>query len=452
MAQEKAQTQTVSGRPNIVFVLTDDQHKNTLTAMPNVRDRLQAMGTTFDNAYVTQSLCCPSRASILRGQYPHNTGIEANGPPEGGAEKFRNSGKESATIATRLRSSGYDTGIVGKYMNGYDASWTPPGWSYTYLRADPNTPGALVREDGVAKDTSGDPLSSVERAQERALAYLDRRTDQAADGPFALFFWTGQPHLPAGNYSPRYENLFQDAQVPRTPAFDEADVSDKPQWIRNTPRLTDAEKNTLDNWRRNQMRSSKQVDDQIGNMLDLLRDRGELDNTYFVFTSDNSTHMGEHRWMKDTGAKNTPYEEAANVPYVVRGPGVPANQNSPELVTNNDFAPTFDAIANTNTPSFTDGRSVLSAWKGGTLARTGILNERGSIGGLTKIPLYKAVMTKTRTYVEWGTGERELYGRVSDPHQLDNAYDPQNPPTALQEQLDALKVCAGASCRAAEDR
>ena len=129
---------------------------------------------------------------------------------------------------------------------------------------------------------------------------------------------------------------------------------------------------------------------------------------------------------------------------------MPANQNSPELVTNNDFAPTFDAIA--NTPSFTDGRSVLSAWKGGTLARTGILNERGSIGGLTKIPLYKAVMTKRRTYVEWGTGERELYGRVSDPHQLDNAYDPQNPPTALQEQLDALKVCAGASCRAAEDR
>ena len=236
MAQEKAQTQTVSGRPNISFRphrRPAQEHADGHAQRPrslagdghHLRQRLRHAVAVLPEQ-VSPSCAASTRTTPASRQTARRT----EGP---GSQA--NSGKESATIATRLRSSGYDTGIVGKYMNGYDASWTPPGWSYTYLRADPNTPGALVREDGVAKDASGDPLSSVERAQERALAYLDRRTDQAAGGPFALFFWTGQPHLPAGNYSPRYENLFQDAQVPRTPAFDEADVSDKPQWIRNTP-------------------------------------------------------------------------------------------------------------------------------------------------------------------------------------------------------------------------
>jgi N-acetylglucosamine-6-sulfatase len=167
------------------------------------------------------------------------------------------------------------------------------------------------------------------------------------------------------------------SMMPTKPSFHEADVSDKPQWVRNLPRISDQDRRQLTQWRRNQLRSVRQVDDTVGKMLDLLRRRGELDNTYVVFTSDNSTHMGEHRWFTRHGAKNTAYEAAANVPMYVRGPGIRAGTDRSELVLNNDLAPTFERIAGVTPPSYTDGRSVLPVWKGNVSTwRTAVLNER----------------------------------------------------------------------------
>ncbi len=186
-------------------------------------------------------------------------------------------------------------------------------------------------------------------------------------------------------------------------------------------------------------------------MLDLLKKRGELDNTYVVFTTDNGTHMGEHRWFGNHGAKNTAYEEAANVPMFVRGPGVRAGSTSGELVLNNDLAPTFARIAGLVPPSYVDGRSLLPVWKGtDPIWRTAILNER-PVRDVNPIPPYHATLTQRFTYVEYDTGEKELYDRNNDPYELANAYDPAAPPSGLASRLRALEGCAGDTCRAAED-
>jgi N-acetylglucosamine-6-sulfatase len=124
-----AQTQE---RPNIVFILTDDLDTESVSVMPELKSLLIDEGTTFNNAFVTDPLCCPSRATFLRGQYSHNTKIAGNSAPEGGFGKFRRLGLERSTVATWLDDS-YDTFYAGKYMNGYDdTTHVPDGWDRWY--------------------------------------------------------------------------------------------------------------------------------------------------------------------------------------------------------------------------------------------------------------------------------------------------------------------------------
>jgi N-acetylglucosamine-6-sulfatase len=438
-------------RPNILFVMTDDQPKDTMAAMPQLRTRVRDRGMTLSNAYVSESLCCPSRASILRGQYPHNTGVERNGPPNGGVQTFRENGMERSTVATLLEQSGYATGLVGKYMNGYNASYTPPGWKYWYAKTDATVSGHIARENGTVVDYSGEPGNWGDRFKASAMGFLDRRTDQASDGHFALFFWTGQPHLPADNYAKRYADMYPRATLDAKPSFDENDVSDKPAWVRNLGRIGDRDREQLRQLRRDQLRSVRQVDDTLGKMLDLLERRGRLNNTYVVFTADNGNHMGEHRWFGYRGAKNTAYEEAANVPMFVRGPGIRAGSSSDELILNNDLAPTLERIAGLAPPSYVDGRSLLPVWKGSaTTWRTAVMNER-PVRDVNPIPPYHAAITLRHTYVEYGTGEKELYNRRTDPYELANAYDPAAPPSDLASRLRTLEGCAGKGCFAAEN-
>jgi N-acetylglucosamine-6-sulfatase len=444
----KAKALTTS-RPNILFVMTDDQPKDTMMAMPQVRTRVRDAGMTLSNAYVSESLCCPSRASILRGQYPHNTGVERNGPPNGGVQTFRAS--EGSTVATMLRNSGYATGLVGKYLNGYDASYTPPGWSYWYAKADATVSSKLARENGNVIDYAGDSTNWGDRFDAKAMDFLRHRTSKAADKPFALFLWTSQPHLQAKDYADRYAGLYSGAALPYKPSFDEADVSRKPQWVQDLPRMSDQDRQQLTQWRRNQLRSVRQVDDTVGKMLDLLEERGKLNNTYVVFTSDNGTHMGEHRWFGYHGAKDTAYEEAANVPMYVRGPGVKAGSTSGDLVLNNDLAPTFERIARQTPPSYVDGRSLLPVWnKTASTWRTAILNER-PVQDAAPVPVYGSAITQRYTYVEYATGEKELYDRNVDSYELSNLSGSTPVPSGLDSRLQKLEICAEGTCRSAEN-
>ncbi|HEX6709207.1 MAG TPA: sulfatase-like hydrolase/transferase, partial [Rubrobacter sp.] len=301
---------------------------------------------------------------------------------------------------------------------------------------------------------AGEPGNWGDRFKARSMNYLDRRTDQASDGPFALFFWTGQPHLQASDYAERYANMYSHATLDPKPSFDEDDVSDKPLWVRNLGRIGDHDRDQLKQWRRNQLRSVRQVDDTMRAMLDLLKKRGELDNTYVVFTTDNSTHMGEHRWFGDNGAKDTAYEEAANVPMFVRGPGIRAGSISSDLVLNNDLAPTFVQIAGGSPPSFVDGRSLLPVWKGSNPTwRTAVMNER-PIRDINPIPPYHALITQRYTYVEYETGEKELYDRMDDPRELRSKHDDPayaDTTAAFSLRLRALEGCEADACRTAEN-
>jgi N-acetylglucosamine-6-sulfatase len=110
-------TEADSGKPNIVLILTDDQRWDTLRWMPNVRRLLMDKGVTFTNAFVPNSLCCPSRVTILTGQYSHTNGIWSNEWPNGGFKVFR--GHDGSTIATWLHDAGYRTALIGKYLNEY---------------------------------------------------------------------------------------------------------------------------------------------------------------------------------------------------------------------------------------------------------------------------------------------------------------------------------------------
>jgi len=124
----KAQAQTVaatSAQPNIVFILTDDMRKDDLKYMPKTKALLQDAGMTFENAFVSNALCCPSRATIMRGQYSHNNGVWSNSSTDsssttsGGWQAYQQNGDETDNVATRLQGAGYRTGLFGKYLNGY---------------------------------------------------------------------------------------------------------------------------------------------------------------------------------------------------------------------------------------------------------------------------------------------------------------------------------------------
>ena len=143
-------------RPNILFVLTDDQDVGSLAEMPKVRSLLSERGTTFDRAFVTTALCCPSRASILRGQYAHNHGVWTNRSPEGGFRRFARLGHQRSTAATWLRQAGYHTGYMGKYLNGYGSYDRP----ITHI-PPAGTVGSVFREATEISRRTGDSKSTT---------------------------------------------------------------------------------------------------------------------------------------------------------------------------------------------------------------------------------------------------------------------------------------------------
>jgi N-acetylglucosamine-6-sulfatase len=269
-----------------------------------------------------------------------------------------------------------------------------------------------------------------------------------------MYLSTNAPHTPA--YVPqRHQGMFSDTPLPKPPSFDEPDVSDKPAWVREKPRLTQGSVDYFEELYRKRLRSLQSVDQMVGRLVSVLRDTGELSNTYILFTSDNGFHLGEHRLE----AKATPYEEAIGVPLLVRGPGVPRGVSRSKMALNNDFAPTFAELAGVTPPSFVDGRSLrplLSAsqpasWRSAFLVEHRRSDTEGPFARL--VPNYDAVRTANHLYVEYGTGERELYDLGSDPYELQSLHASAGIElkSRLASRLDGLRGCAADSCRSAEN-
>jgi arylsulfatase A-like enzyme len=260
--------------------------------------------------------------------------------------------------------------------------------------------------------------------------------------------------------------MFADAELPRPPSFDEADVSDKPAFIRRLPPLNQEQIAYLEYEYRKRIASLQAIDDMVESIVAALGETGQLDNTYVIYTSDNGFHMGEHRLI---AGKDTPYEEDIRVPMVMRGPGVPVGHRLDAMVVNIDLAPTFAEIAGIEAPDFVDGRSFLPLlqdrerpWRESFLIERRKLEEQlvrqSKYNGLTpeeldQAAVFNGIRTRELVYVEYGSGERELYDLAQDPHQLANLADEADPVlvSALSARLVVLAECTGARCRELED-
>ncbi|UBU11241.1 sulfatase family protein [Nonomuraea gerenzanensis] len=447
-------------RPNIVLILADDLETGTLPLFPNISRHLVGQGASFDRFFVTNSWCCPSRASILRSQHVHSHGVLTNTAPEGGFDRFHTSNLERSTVGTWMQQAGYRTGLMGKFLNHYpgetaEETYVPPGWDEwaVPVRKLYDEYGYRLNENGVPRDygwEEEDYLSDVLARKAR-----DFITD--SDEPFFLYLAPIGPHNPA-NPAHRHAHAFPLAMVPRTPSFNQTDVSNEPLWLRDRPALgLDAQADVDEHYRR-RLRAMLGVDDLVGSVIDALRESGELDDTYVFFTSDNGFHLGTHRLKQ---GKTTPFEEAVRVPMVVRGPGVTAGLTVAHLGATIDLAPTFAELGGATMPAFAEGRSLVpllrgrppSQWRRHVLVEFTRPANRSS-AAQTPVPAYQALRTEQYTYVKYETGERQLYDLTTDPYQLSNLAATADPGliTALDRRLAAMAACSGASCRQADSQ
>ncbi len=482
--------------PNIIVIVTDDLDARSATCLPNVQTLLAAEGVTFANAFATTPLCCPSRASILRGQYAHNHGVLSNSGENGGFPTFYRLGDEESTVATWLQDAGYRTALVGKYLNRYPkgaaASHIPPGWDKwtAFASSDEDEGGSYY--SGYALNVDGDTVFYGQQPAEYSTDVLTAEATDFVDrsvtsgDPFFLYIGPFAPHGPSTPAS-RHTGAFADVQAPRTPSFDETDVSDKPAWVQALPPLSADQTALLDDRYQRRLRSLLAVDEMVASLVETLSATGALDNTYILFMSDNGYHLGEHGIPV---GKQSPYDESLRVPLIVRGPGVPAGVVEDAIALNIDLAPTFAELAGASPAAFVDGRSLVpllhgeapAGWRHGFLVehydRT-LPEQWGTPGpvpmeeasldadqqeleeadgdevtGVTPIdsPPYLGLRTEQYLYVEYASGERELYDMRADPYQLQNLASTADPALLadLAAALDHLRVCAAATCRDAE--
>jgi arylsulfatase A-like enzyme len=435
-----------AGQPNIVFIMTDDQDVGTLQYMPHLQELLVGQGMTFENSFVSQSLCGPSQVTSLTGQYAFHHGVLNNLSPSGGFFKFQDfstdgdpatQGDES-TLVTWLDDAGYQTGRVGKYIvsTPVDSTYIPPGWDEwfhtgsfggaRYFDYTVNDNGQLVNYGNAPEDYVTDVLTA------EAVDFINRTEANDAQ-PFFLTFTPGAPHgdrarngppIPA----PRHAGMFAGAQAPRTPSFNEADISDKPPPIGTAPLLTAAQIAAIDSEYQKRLEALQAVDEGIERIVETLADLGELDNTYIVYTSDNGYHLGQHRFI---GSKFQVYEEDIRVPLIIRGPGVEPGASRDQMAVNIDIAPTIARWAGATPDRLMDGQSLMPLLVEGGEAQNWrkdfLVEKYNHLPPEQNGDVIKALRTEHEVYVEYASGPRELYDLRTDPYQLQNIYSTADP-------------------------
>ena len=346
-------------RPNVVVIETDDQTVESMKVMQNVNSLIGDQGVTFTRSFVNYSLCCPSRATFLTGQYAHNHRVWTNTAPDGGFGRFESLHAHN-NLAVWLRGAGYYTAMIGKYLNQYqNQPRVPPGWSEWHaLAPEPyraydytlNNNGTLVNYGHRPADYEQDVLTR------KAVDLVDRRSLRPK--PFFLWLTYTAPHSGPDHYTdpnpptncddapkppPRYAHAFDSEPLPRPPNFDEPNVEDKPAAIRQRPRLNASAITYIERNYRCELESLLAVDDGVKKVIAALKAKGVLNDTLVIFTSDNGFFHGEHRIAQ---GKMRIYEESIQVPLEMRGPGIPRGKSVDPLVINADLAPTIVDAAN----------------------------------------------------------------------------------------------------------
>ncbi len=420
---------------NVVMILADDLDWKLFDQIPRLQ-ALKERGMTFTNHTVVDSLCCPSRVTIMRGQYIHNHGVVSNIEATGGGwPTFQRLDADEDCLPVWLNDAGVTTALYGKYLNEYPTRpdgirYVPPGWdewavpisrgdSYSGYSYTLNDNGELVRYGTKATDFLGDVLN------DKAGNFI-RSTPE----PFFLYLSTYTPHKPFAT-APRHLSAHAGTVAPRTPAYNSFGENE-PTWLRKFP-----------------------VDAVLAELQATGRDR----DTLVIVTSDNGYHVGEYRLPK---GKRTPYAADTVVPMIAIGPGVPAGVEVSAMTSTIDLAPTFTEVLSGTSPDWVDGRSLVPFLTDGQTPqgwRTATLSE--SIGETNVSdpdylpyipPPFSALRSERWLYVEYDDGSTALYDQRTDPYELRNIVDAVDPGfvAALSAQLSQLDACSGPSCREAD--
>jgi N-acetylglucosamine-6-sulfatase len=411
-----------SDKPNIIIILTDDQPYHTIEHMPTVQSELVQNGITFTNAYATTPLCCPSRASILTGQYVFHHGVQTNRQPNGGATVF----KDSSTLPVWLQEADYQTALIGKYLNDYDAlpeGYVPPGWNEwnVFDQRDVNRDfyfSYTLNENGTIKQY-GDDDYSTDVLRDKAVDFIQDNSHQ----PFFLLLSLYSPHQPY-LFAKRHQDLFKsynDLFSPYQPLnYFEEDITDKPQWLSS---FEPQEKDYVEKVYQRMLRSLMGADDAVASVIETLEDENIRQNTVIIFMSDNGFALGDHRLI----GKACPYEICLHVPLVISYPDkIPASRLDSNMVLTIDIAPTLMQLAGAPIPSTVDGQSFTSLITNPSEAwRDGFLIEQYEDDGeersmVSRVPAYVGFRTNEWKYIEYVTGEQELYNLLTDPYEMNN--------------------------------
>jgi arylsulfatase A-like enzyme len=454
----------VTTPPNILLVLVDDQAMDTFKPayMPETYRWIVDPGTKFTAGLAAPPLCCPDRAGILTGQYPHNNNVFSNKPGYGSLN-----GKHDV-LPVWLHRAGYQTGFDGKFLNNlsdYQGTEPPPGWDYWFGFLEPPGYYRYAMSDNGTREWFGS--SRVDYSTDvitRHAKQFVRSTDPAKP----WFLWlaynaphdTGAPSGSCGRNSPLPAtqadyDTYGKFPLPTPPSFNEKDVSDKPSFIQSLHHIPPiSRRHIVTRWKCT-LATMHEVDSGLGSLMSSLKANGQLQRTIVFYLSDNGYFFGEHRI---TRGKSYPYEPALQVPYAVRIPAAyqgssPPPSTSDEVVSNQDVAPTIldyaggvPACKGPKTCRLLDGRSLRPLLAGGSTWPTdrGVLAEinAGSNAGSH----YSAIRTRRFVYTEYANGEKELYDLLFDPFEKTNvvgqpAYAIVQ--TILERRLRRLRTCSG---------
>lgn len=371
-------------RPNIVFILTDDQdlHMHSLLYTPLIKEHLIKKGTFYRRHYATTTICCPSRVSSLTGKQAHNTNVTDVNPPYGGYPKFISQGFNDSYLPVWLQVAHVNAYYTGKLFNAHTViNYNSPRvkgfnqsdflldpWTYSYLNATyQRNHDALVSYEG---------QHTVDVLTKKAYGFLDEAVKHT-DRPFFLGIAPVAPHSNVDFKSPdgdrwnigdieklavfslpipakRHEHLFPDEVVPRLPNFNPEQPSGA-NWVRRLPRQSEENVAYNDHFFRQRIRSLQAVDELVDGLVKRLERHGVLDNTYIFYTTDNGYHIGHHRMQP---GKECGYEEDVNIPLIVRGPGVDAGKIAEIVTTHVDIAPTLLGIVGAPIRADFDGEAI----------------------------------------------------------------------------------------------
>jgi N-acetylglucosamine-6-sulfatase len=448
--------------PNVLLVIVDDQATNSFKPrfMPRTFNWLVHDGTHFVNGLAAPPLCCPSRAGILTGDYPHNSGVFWDHPGYGGLIDRRD------TLPVWLKRAGYRTGLVGKLMNGYDTryglkpapgfdSWFDLLGEKRYYNYDVSDQGRRRHYGTRHRDYSTDVFT---RQAKRFI-----RSSSRGSKPWFLWLGYDAPHTAHSAYvrgcsgnqpvpkSRRDAKRYLHTPVPRDPSFNEHAVSDKPSTVADLPHISYKVFNNIRRRYHCTLAADREVDRSIGHLRSELRRDGELKNTVVFYFSDNGYFFGEHRIAR---GKTLPYEPALRVPYAVHVPARlrpgPQAKYRRQLVTNEDIPATIldyagdpPACARQLDCRTLDGRSMRPLL-GGPASWPRDRAILAEISGAAKH--WRAVRTPRYMYARYLGGDRELYDLRRDPFELHNLAD--NPKDSgversLAARLKQLRHCSG---------